>query len=94
MIQKLSVLEIFLIQVVVYTSIWLWDEYVASYISIIFPIVFLTVFIVSLIAEWIEPSKISRKYYLLMLISILTPAFVGLSFYLLFGGNLNWLEGF
>ncbi len=49
-------LMIALVQSVIYAVIWLWNEYVASYITLIFPAVLLVVLILSKMADWIEPS--------------------------------------
>ncbi len=44
-----------LAQAVLYAVLWLWNEYVASYMTLILPSVLLVLLILSLIADWIEP---------------------------------------
>ena len=82
---------IILVQAVIYLSLWLWNEYVASYITLIFPSIILVVLILAKIADWIEPSRIPGWYYLLMLISIVIPVFIGVVFYLINSGKIGWL---
>lgn len=73
-------------------AIWLWDEYVASYFTIIFPGISLAILLIAGIADWIEPSRIPRWYYGLMVIAILIPLLVGALFYYIYQGRLEWLQ--
>lgn len=82
-----------LAQAVLYAVLWLWNEYVASYMTLILPSVLLVLLILSLIADWIEPSRIPRWYLKVMLISILVPVLTGVAIYLIYGGRLDWLQG-
>ena len=80
-----------LLQAVIYSGLWLWNEYVASILTIIFPGMILVILIIGTIADLIEPSRIPRWYYWLMVISIVTPLAIGWLFYYLYGGRLDWL---
>ncbi len=84
-------LIIILAQAVIYLSIWLWNEYVATYITLIFPAMILAILVLALIADWIEPSRISGWYYKLMIASIIIPVIIGLVFYYINDGNIGWL---
>lgn len=77
---------------IICTATWLWNDYVASYLSIIFPGISLVILIIAVIADWIEPSRIPKWYYGLMLISILIPLLVGAIFLYLNEGVLEWLK--
>ena len=90
---RLSLFEIFLIQVIIYCGLWLLDEYLASYMSIVIPGIAFAVVTISFISDQIEPSGISRKYYWFMSITIITPLLVGAAFMIMTEGNLAWLEG-
>src|SRR5688500_4615198 len=81
-----------LAQAVMYASIWLWNEYVATYITIIFPVMILLILLLSAIAEWIEPSRIPRWYYQLMVISIVIPVLIGAIFYIIYEGRFDFLQ--
>ena len=89
---RTNLLIILLGQAVIYTSLWLWNEYVASYLTIIFPGIILFILIIAIIADLIEPSRIPGWYYGLMLISIFTPLVIGAVFYYLSDGQLEWLQ--
>ncbi len=90
---RLSLFEIFLIQVTIYCALWLVDEFLASYMSLVIPGIALAILTIAGISEMIEPSRISRKYYWVMAITIVTPLLIGGGFLLLTGGQLLWLEG-
>lgn len=79
-------------QAVIYLSLWLWNEYVASYISLIFPIMIFIILILALIADWIEPSRIPGWYYKVMIISIIIPIIIGAVFYYINNGQIGWLN--
>jgi hypothetical protein len=80
-----------LVQAVVYSGLWLWNEYIASYLTLIFPGMILAMLIFALIADLIEPSRIPGWYYVLMVVSIVTPVVIGAIFYFLYDGKLDWL---
>jgi hypothetical protein len=88
---RVSLFEIFLIQIILYSVLWLVDEYIATFMCITIPIIVLVILAVSLMAEFFEPSRISRKYFWIMTISIVAPVLVGLVFYLMYDGKLEWL---
>jgi hypothetical protein len=81
-----------LIQSVVYAVIWLWNEYVASFLTLIFPSVILVVLILSKIADWIEPSRIPSWYYKVMIASIFIPPVIAAIFYFIYEGRIDWLK--
>lgn len=89
---RVSIFEIFLFQIILYSGLWLIDEFVATFMCISMPIIVLVILVVSLIAEWIEPSRISKKYFWVMGISVVVPIVVGLAFYVLYEGRLDWFE--
>ncbi len=82
---------VLLLQAVIYSGIWLWNEYVATYFTLIIPGVILVILILATISDFIEPSRIPGWYYGLMLVSIITPIIIGAIFYYLYGGQLDWL---
>ena|SRR5690349_11072640 len=88
-----NLLIVVLAECVVFCAVWLWDEYVATYATIILPGVMAVILLLSLIADWIEPSRIPKWYYYIMVITILIPLVVGMFFMYIYGGNLSWLKG-
>ena len=81
-----------LVEAVAYTALWLWNEYVAFYITIIFPALILVVLVMALIADWIEPSRIPGWYYKVMLLSVAIPVVIGMVFYFIYEGNFDFLS--
>ncbi len=89
---KTHFVTILLFQAVLYAGIWLWNEYVATYITLIFPAILIVLLLLSSIADWIEPSRITRWYYILMIGSIAVPLLIGAIFYVMYDGRLDWLK--
>lgn len=89
---RLSVPEIFLLQIIFYGLLWFVDEFVASYICLVFPVIIAAILFISWIADLIEPARIGRKYYYVMLVSVIAPILVGAFFYFIFGGDIAWLK--
>ena len=90
---NLRPIEILLIEFIFYTLLWLWNDYIASLVSIILLFIFVGILIVAIISELIEPSKVPRSYFYFMLVSILAPILAALLFVGLMDGQLEWLEG-
>jgi len=88
---RVSLFEIFLFQIILYSALWLYDDYVATFMCITIPVIILVILAVSLMAEIFEPSRISRKYFWIMAISIITPVIVGIGFYVMYDGKLDWM---
>jgi hypothetical protein len=87
-----NLLIVALVECVLFCSVWLWNEYVASYATIILPGVMAVILLISLIADLIEPSRIPRWYYFIMVITILIPLVVGMFFLYIYGGKLAWMK--
>ena len=81
-----------LIQAVAYMLLWLSNEYVAFYVTVIFPAMIFFILILARIADWIEPSRIPGWYYKVMLISIAIPVIIGFIFYFLHDGKFEFLS--
>jgi hypothetical protein len=88
---SLSLSEIFMIQAVLYLILWLWDDFAATIFSLSFAAIAFFIFLIALIAEAIEPSKVPRKYFYVMLVSAVTPLIVGSFFMYLKKGTLDWM---
>ena len=89
----LSMTEVFLIEAIIYIAMWMWDEYVATIMTLSFSSIALFVLVISLISELIERSKVPRWYFTYMLISILTPLIIGAFFWVLNNGSFPWMKG-
>lgn len=89
----LSNIEVFLIEAVIYIILWLWNEYIATIMTLSFAAIAFFILAVSLISEIIERSKVPRWYFTYMIISIVTPLVIGAFFYILNKGSFAWMKG-
>jgi len=75
--------EVFLIELSVYLMLWIWNESVAFLMSAIVGGISLVVLILSLIVEFVEPSKVPKSFFIFMIISIIVPLLTGTGYYFL-----------
>ncbi|MBP6825786.1 MAG: hypothetical protein KA165_04405 [Saprospiraceae bacterium] len=89
---RLTLIEVFLLEVVVWLGLWLFNDYLATLLTLILSVIVLAILLIALISEAIERSKVPRRYFYVMAISVLAPV-VAAGFYLLiFGGKFSFLE--
>jgi hypothetical protein len=67
-------LEILLVQLIGYITVFLWDQHVAYLLSLIIAVVVLAVLIISYLVEKVEPSKVPPSYFKLMWLLFAAPA--------------------
>jgi hypothetical protein len=91
--RKPKVTEIFLAQIIFYSFLWFVNDYIATLLTVSFTGICIFILIVSIIAEWIEPSKVPRWYFYLMIASILAPIITAI-FFLGLGLGTNWMNEF
>jgi len=89
---RLSLSEFFLLEVVVWLAIWLLNDYMAALLTIIVGAIVSAVLVLALLAEAIERSKVPRRYFWFMGLSILAPVVSALLYAVLFGGRFAFLE--
>ncbi|MDX1910586.1 MAG: hypothetical protein SFV22_03825 [Saprospiraceae bacterium] len=89
---RLSLLEIFLVQTIVWLALWLLNDYVAALLTLIVGLIVLAVLLIALIAEGIERSKVPKRYFQVMGISILSLLFSALLYVGWLGGRLDFLQ--
>ena len=89
--QQLRPVEIFLIEFIIYSILWLWNDYVASLLTVVLPTIFFFILIIALLAELIERSKVPRWYYYFMAVSVLAPIVAALVFVFFVGADFEWL---
>lgn len=89
---RLSLLEIFLLEVVVWLGLWLLNDYLATLLTLIIAAIVLAVLVIALISEAIERSKVPRKYFHVMWLSVVAPFAAAVLYLLIFGGELSFLE--
>lgn len=89
---KLSLTEIFLLQMAVWMTIWLGSDYLGTLLSISLGAIFIAVLLIAWVAELIEPSKVPRRYFYIMLISIAALVVASLVYLFLFQGQFDFLK--
>jgi hypothetical protein len=90
--RPLSMTEVFLIQALFYIVLWMWNDHVATILTLSLSAIALFILIISLIAEAIDRSKVPRWYFWVMGISILTPLIIGAFFLTIKNGTLDWMK--
>ncbi|MDX1941282.1 MAG: hypothetical protein SFU99_12070 [Saprospiraceae bacterium] len=88
---KLRPFEILLIEVAIYVTLWIVNDYLATMLSLIFGSIFTLLLLISLVVEWIERSKVPRWYFTFMLVSALAPLIAAIIF-LSISGGLEWMK--
>ena len=89
--KSLNPLEVFLIEIVAYLVLWFSNDYLAMILSLIFCGVLLVALLLALASEVIERSKVPRRYFTIMALSILAPLLVAAVF-LAIQGPPDWLQ--
>lgn len=88
---RLSLSEIFLLEVIAWLGLWLLNDYLATLLTLILGAIVSAVLAIALIAEAIERSKVPRRYFYIMLLSIAAPVCAAGLYLLIFGGELSFL---
>jgi len=83
--------EIILIEIIIFTALWLYDEYVAFILSIIIPSILFAILLVSLILELIEKSNVPRSYFKTMFLAVIPPIIIAALYIYNSGGQMDWL---
>lgn len=89
---RLRLPELILIQLIFYIGIYLMSSYIGIMICLVMAPIFLFVLVISLIAEVLDRSKVSKTYYAFMFSGFIIPLIV-LIFVVISDPNaLKWLE--
>lgn len=78
-------------QLFLYLLLMLWDEYTGTLLAAILGAICFSIWGLSYVVEWIQPSRVSSKYYQFMLAGWIAPLlaiilFIGLR------GEVSWLR--
>ena len=85
-----SLLEIFLLELAVWLALWLMNNYLATLLTLIITAIVFAVLVIALISEAIDRSKVPRKYFWIMGVSVLAPILSALIYLIIFGGKINF----
>ena len=89
---RLSLLELLLLQASAWIALWLISDYIASLLTVIITAILVAVLLLAFVAELIEPSKVPRRYFGIMGVSIIGCLLAAGIYLALFGGDLAFLE--
>ncbi len=89
---RLSVLEIFLLQLGLWFGLWLLGDFLASILTLAIGAVILAILTIALLAEWVEPTKVPRRYFYIMGVSLLAPLVAAVLYISIFGGKFSFLQ--
>lgn len=67
------VLIISLIELIFFLFLWISNETAAYILTVVVSIVASVVFIISVLSEMIERSKIDKRYFIIMVLTVLLP---------------------
>ncbi len=87
---KPTLFEIFLLQLVLYSAVFLWNDHIGFLLCVIFSLISLTLVIISHLIELVERSKVPVWYYKVMWITTVSPWIV--VFFFSFLGELTFLS--
>lgn len=88
---RMTLPEIFLLETVVWLILWLLNDYMATLLTLIIGAIVLAVLLLALLSEAIERSRVPRRYFYVMGLSVLAPLVAAILYQVLFGGHLNFL---
>lgn len=88
---RMTLPEIFLLETVVWLILWLLNDYMATLLTLIIGVIVLAVLLLALLSEAIERSRVPRRYFYVMGLSVLAPLVAAILYQVLFGGHLSFL---
>ena len=89
---KLSLGEIFFIQLIFWMLLWLLNDYMATLLTFCIGAVVSAVLVVALMAEVVERSKVPRRYFYVMGLSLLAIVLAASLYVTVLGGRLEFLQ--
>jgi len=89
---RLTLVEIFLFQTIVWLVLWLLNDYVAALLTLIVGAIVSAVLVIALISEAIERTKVPRWYFSIMALSVVSMLLATLIYVGLLGGQLDFLS--
>lgn len=91
--KKNYILEVALVETVVFLLLWLWNPYIGFMLTLFFVGISFLVLVISLIAELIEKTKITRAYFWWMATSVLVPLIIAAFFVWTSGEGIeDWMQ--
>lgn len=89
---KIGNIELFLIQIIIYTTIYLLNAYIGFLVCLVLGCISAALLILSLIFEMVDRSKVPKSYYFFMLNSAIAAFLVLFAFSVLVHGSFDWMQ--
>lgn len=89
---RIGQLEIFLIQLIIFSLIYLADSYVGFLVCLILGIIAFALFILSLIFELVDRSKVPKSYFYFMINTVIACFLVLVVFSVFMTGSFDWTQ--
>lgn len=89
---RLSLLEIFLLEIIGWLGLWLLNDYLATLLTTVLTAIVFSVLLIALVAEWLDRSQVPRRYFWIMGLSVAAPVVAAFLYAVIFGGKLEFLE--
>lgn len=87
---KERILELFLLQVILYSIVFFFNAYIGFLLCVVIGCISTAIFILSVILEMIERSRVPVSYFYFMGSAILSPILVLIGFLLFDPNALSW----
>lgn len=88
---RLSLGEWYFLQLIIWLGLWLFNDFVATLLTISIGAVVFAVLIIAVLSELIEPSKVPKRYFYVMTISVLAILSAAAAYVFILGGRLDFL---
>lgn len=80
----------FLLQLIGYLLLLAFDPYTGTLLAAVLGAIAFSIWLLSYVTEWVEPSRVSKKYYQFVLSAWVAPLLALIGFVLL-NGEIGWL---
>ena len=89
---RIGQIEIFLIQIIIFTAIYLLNSYVGFLICLVLGCIAFALLLLSLIFELVDKSKVPKSYYIFMLNTGIAAFLVLIIFSVFVYGSFDWMN--
>ena len=89
---RIGQIEIFLIQIIIFTAIYLANSYVGFLICLVLGCIAFALLLLSLIFELVDKSKVPKSYYIFMLNTGIAAFLVLIIFSVFVYGSFDWMN--
>lgn len=82
--------EVALAEAVVLMALWLWSPYAAFLITLVGSLLVLSALVIAGISEWLEPTRIPKRWFILAMVVVATALATGALYVLISGGRFDF----